>query len=98
MQERAIIGSSTERSGSVAFGLGALEQAPAKQRVTDAVAQRPSPVDEAELSPLARQLAAQEELPEAQPPRTDERLQPQREQVGQQQGLAVARGRFEVVA
>jgi hypothetical protein len=101
MQADTIISSSSAgRPSSVtsALSTGNTEQAPAKQRLADAAALRPSPVDEAQLSPLARQLSAQEEFPEAQQQRTDERLQPQREQIEQQQGLVAARGRFEVVA
>lgn len=102
MQDDAISNnsSSTSRSGQVSAALGSepKAQGSAQQRLADVAAQRPSPVDEAQISPLARQLSAQEERPEAQQQRTDERLQPQREQAGQQQGAVAARGRFEVVA
>lgn len=80
------------------------EQKPAaEQRVADAAAKRPAPVDQAQVSPQARQLAAAEE--QQQPAdasqkqqRTDEKRQPERLQAQQQQGQVAAQKRFEVVA
>lgn len=77
------------------------QRAPADQRIADAAAKRPAPVDEAQVSPLARQLAAEEEQPvdaNQQQQRADEKRQPERQQAQQQQGQVVAQKRFEVVA
>lgn len=79
------------------------EQKPAaEQRVADAAAKRPAPVDQAQVSPQARQLAAAEEQQPAdasqKQQRTDEKRQPERLQAQQQQGQVAAQKRFEVVA
>ncbi len=77
------------------------QKAPADQRIADAAAKRPAPVDQAQLSPLARQLAAEEEQPadaSQKQQRTDEKRQPERQQTQQQQGQVAAQKRFEVVA
>lgn len=74
----------------------------ADQRVADAAAKRPAPVDEAQVSPQARQLAAEEEQQPAdanqKQQRADEKRQPERLQAQQQQSQAAVLKRFEVVA
>ena len=76
------------------------EKAPAEQRIADAAAKRPAPVDQAQVSPQARQLESGEKPADEsrEQQRSDEKQQPARLQAQQQQGQAAQQKRFEVVA
>jgi hypothetical protein len=81
--------------------VGAADQQ-ASQRAADAAAKRPSPPDEAQISPRGRALAAQEEST-AKPQRddqqrVDERRTEQRQVEAQSSVRQQAASRFEVVA
>ncbi len=98
MQQADAINPTSSNAQATALREPQQQQAPAEQRVAAAAAKRPAPVDEAQVSPQARQLAAQEETGESKQQRVDERLQPQRAQAELQQGKAASQQRFEVVA
>lgn len=72
----------------------------AEQRIADAAAKRPAPVDQAQVSPQARQLEANEKPADAsrEQQASDQKLEPVRQQIRQQQDQVSAQKRFEVVA